>query len=112
MSKRFASDDPGEIKHNGHNGKEEANRTSEQSRDPQDFALARLYRPEKIAERFVGRTEELAKLKRWLDFALAGQGKPLFIIGDPGIGKTELVRQFFADLNGFDKVYLNGRYFD
>src|SRR4051794_2299419 len=110
MSKRFASDDPEEMQPAGD---KEANITaSDQSRELEDTALARLYKPDKIAERFVGRIEEMAKLRRWLDLALAGDGKPVFIVGDPGIGKTELVRQFVAELKDLDKICLNGRYFD
>lgn len=71
-----------------------------------------LYDADKVSERFVGRSEELAKLNNWLTLSFAGQGKPIFIIGDPGIGKTELVNQFFAKLPEQEQVVIDGRYFD
>lgn len=43
---------------------------------------------------FVAREEELARLQRALDAAKAGQGKPLFVIGGPGRGKTTLLTEF------------------
>lgn len=77
-----------------------------------DVAVARLYNKEKIGERYVGRTEDLAKLLNCFKMAFAGEGKPLFIIGDPGIGKTELVYQFFAKSQDINKIIIDGRYFD
>jgi hypothetical protein len=115
MSKQFAPDDPDEGRLEV---EQDANRAaSSQSQDPQatkleDSMLARLYKTERIAERFVGRTEELTRLRDWFELSLTGQSKPAFIIGDPGIGKTELVRQFFSDIQPIDKFSLNGRYFD
>jgi predicted ATPase len=43
---------------------------------------------------FVGRERELAKLDRFLDVALAGQGRVAFVIGEAGSGKTVLVDAF------------------
>ena len=43
---------------------------------------------------FVGREEELALLDRSLDAALAGQGRVVFVSGEPGSGKTMLVGEF------------------
>jgi predicted ATPase/DNA-binding SARP family transcriptional activator len=43
---------------------------------------------------FVGRERELAKLGRFLDAALAGQGRVAFVIGEAGSGKTVLVDAF------------------
>jgi hypothetical protein len=115
MSKRFASDQPDEAKAAG---EPEANRSErDKSQDLQSSALeeltlARLYRSEKIAERFVGRAEELAKLKRLFDLSVEGKAKPVFVVGDPGIGKTELVQHFFIELQQVDNLSLTGRYFD
>lgn len=83
-----------------------------------DSTIARLYNSDKISERFVGRDEELNKLNHWAKISLQGQGKPVFIIGDPGIGKTELVNQFFnaknlPELKEYGQAnILIGRYFD
>jgi adenylate cyclase len=43
---------------------------------------------------FVGREGELAKLDAFLDGALAGQGRVIFVTGDPGRGKTALLEAF------------------
>lgn len=43
------------------------------------------------ASGLLGRDPELAKLRLWLDQALAGQRQTLFVTGEPGIGKTSLV---------------------
>ena len=42
--------------------------------------------------RLVGREAELAHLDRWLDEVLAGHSQPLLLEGEPGIGKTSLLR--------------------
>jgi DNA-binding SARP family transcriptional activator/predicted ATPase len=43
---------------------------------------------------FVGREPELAQLGRFLDLALAGQGRVVFVTGEAGSGKTTLVQEF------------------
>jgi DNA-binding SARP family transcriptional activator len=43
---------------------------------------------------FVGREGELARLDAFLDAALAGQGRVIFITGGPGRGKTALLETF------------------
>lgn len=43
---------------------------------------------------FVGREGELSRLDGFLDVALAGQGRIIFIIGGPGRGKTALLEAF------------------
>jgi DNA-binding CsgD family transcriptional regulator len=43
---------------------------------------------------FVGRERELARLGILLDSALAGRTIAAMVIGDPGVGKTTLVREF------------------
>ncbi len=43
---------------------------------------------------FVGRDAELARLDGYLREALAGQGRVCFVAGEPGSGKTALVREF------------------
>lgn len=45
---------------------------------------------------FVGRESELARLVGLLQRARSGQGRVVFIDGDPGMGKTELAEQFLA----------------
>jgi predicted ATPase len=43
---------------------------------------------------FVGRQQELAELKGYLDEALSGKGQVCFVTGQAGSGKTALVRHF------------------
>jgi DNA-binding SARP family transcriptional activator len=43
---------------------------------------------------FVGRERELVKLDRFLETALAGQGRVVFVTGDAGSGKTVLIGEF------------------
>jgi predicted ATPase/DNA-binding SARP family transcriptional activator len=43
---------------------------------------------------FVGREHELAQLDGFLEAALAGQGRVVFVTGDAGSGKTALVNEF------------------
>jgi DNA-binding CsgD family transcriptional regulator len=42
--------------------------------------------------RLVGRDHELAHLDNWLDDVVAGRSRPLLLEGEPGIGKTSLLR--------------------
>jgi DNA-binding SARP family transcriptional activator len=55
-----------------------------------------LDRPRKEAERplFVARERELAQLDHFLNLALAGQGRVVFVTGEAGSGKTALVQEF------------------
>src|SRR5262245_41846519 len=46
----------------------------------------------------VGREAELEQLHRWLDRALAGERQLVFVTGEPGIGKTTLVRTFLREI--------------
>src|SRR5256714_10923417 len=49
---------------------------------------------ESPANAFVGREPELKKLDEFLEQALAGAGRVVFITGEPGIGKTSLSDEF------------------
>ena len=46
------------------------------------------------SDTFAARSRELATLDRWLDAALAGQGRVALITGEAGSGKTTLLREF------------------
>lgn len=43
---------------------------------------------------FVGRADELATLERALARAASGRGQALTLVGEPGVGKSRLVREF------------------
>ncbi len=46
------------------------------------------------ANQVLGREAELAKMRGWLERALAGERQSIFITGEPGIGKTTVVQAF------------------
>jgi predicted ATPase/class 3 adenylate cyclase len=60
-------------------------------------------------EAFVGREEALAQLHGALDEALAGRGGVVFVVGEPGIGKTRTVETFAAAAPGRGAQVLWGR---
>lgn len=64
--------------------------------DVRESALGALPPIVRHAPTFVGREVELARLLALLQRARAGQGRVVFIDGDPGMGKTELAEQFLA----------------
>jgi hypothetical protein len=45
---------------------------------------------------FVGRSADLARLHAELNAAMGGDGRVLFLLGEPGTGKTTLIRAFSA----------------
>jgi tetratricopeptide (TPR) repeat protein len=49
-----------------------------------------------LKQQFVGREQELARLRAALEDAARGQGRVVFLVGDPGIGKTRTVRELAA----------------
>jgi tetratricopeptide (TPR) repeat protein len=54
----------------------------------------------------VGRDEELELLSRRWDQAKAGRGRIVLISGEPGIGKSRLLREFESRLSGDDAIIL------
>jgi DNA-binding SARP family transcriptional activator/tetratricopeptide (TPR) repeat protein len=65
-----------------------------------------------VSERplFVAREPELAKLDGYLDLALAGQSRVVFVTGEAGSGKTALIREFaqFAQDSHHDLIVAGG----
>jgi DNA-binding winged helix-turn-helix (wHTH) protein/tetratricopeptide (TPR) repeat protein len=49
---------------------------------------------------FIGRTDELARLRRAWDRARGGQRAVVWVAGEPGIGKTTLIEHFVSGLGG------------
>ncbi len=43
---------------------------------------------------FVGRRDELTALRRALELAVQGRGQVVSIVGEPGVGKSRLIREF------------------
>jgi len=44
--------------------------------------------------KLIGREAELSRLQNWLETALRGERRVVFVTGEPGIGKTALVKAF------------------
>jgi class 3 adenylate cyclase/tetratricopeptide (TPR) repeat protein len=59
--------------------------------------------------RFVGRDAELDQLHRALDRARAGHGQVVGLVGEPGVGKSRLVREFHESIVSRSITYLEGR---
>ncbi|MEY2249127.1 ATP-binding protein, partial [Streptomyces sp. BF23-18] len=57
----------------------------------------------------VGRDVELGRLKRAVGHLLSGLGGILEITGEPGIGKTRLLRELSADARSRGVQVLEGR---
>jgi tetratricopeptide (TPR) repeat protein/GGDEF domain-containing protein len=49
-------------------------------------------------DRFVGRTEELALLRKMLDEAIAGSPRAVAVLGEVGLGRTALLRQLAPEV--------------
>jgi len=58
------------------------------------------------AESFVGRDAELDLLRHHLDQARSGERQIVFVAGEPGIGKSALVREFLACAADAERVWL------
>jgi predicted ATPase/DNA-binding winged helix-turn-helix (wHTH) protein len=54
----------------------------------------------------VGRETELRQLHRWLEKAQAGERQVVFVTGEPGIGKTTLVRMFLEQVAAAEDLWL------
>lgn len=53
--------------------------------------IARAIERGGVSEVFSGRTEEVGRLRGFVTDVLAGRGRPVWIEGEPGIGKSELL---------------------
>ncbi|MFN0111060.1 MAG: AAA family ATPase [Blastocatellia bacterium] len=60
----------------------------------------------------VGREIELAQLQGDYRRALEGVGQPMLIVGDPGVGKTQLAREFANQARAQGAVCLYTQFFD
>ncbi|OLC13700.1 MAG: hypothetical protein AUH29_12080 [Candidatus Rokubacteria bacterium 13_1_40CM_69_27] len=56
--------------------------------------------------RFVGRQTELSQLRRAVDRARAGHGQVVAIVGEPGVGKSRLVRELSGSHQTQDRLVL------
>src|SRR6266567_5906961 len=61
------------------------------------------------APRLVGRDDEVGELDSILLAARKGQGSAVFVIGEPGIGKTRLAAEAISRAYGAEMVVLRGR---
>jgi eukaryotic-like serine/threonine-protein kinase len=63
-------------------------------------------------ERFIGRDEEIRQMQERLEQVRTGTGRALFLIGDPGVGKTELVNRFQQSLSPAATHFLTGKFYE
>lgn len=68
--------------------------------------------PPDTATRLVGRDAELSRILGMLTSASEGRGGALSLVGDPGIGKTALLRQAASDATGFQVLHCSGAEFE
>ena len=61
------------------------------------------------ASRLIGRDDEVDELDGILDAARKGQGTAVFVVGEPGIGKTRLAAEAISHAYDADMVVLRGR---
>jgi predicted ATPase len=63
--------------------------------------------PPPVPERrsIVGRQQQRAALRAGFESAAAGRGMLLCVTGEPGLGKTTLVEEFFEELSGIDGTW-------
>lgn len=60
----------------------------------------------------VGRAQQLARLQAEFQQARAGGAQPVFIVGAPGIGKSQLMAQFREWVEAQQAQVLTGKFFD
>ncbi len=63
-------------------------------------------------DQLVGREGELQILRAEYQRILEGAGQPVLIMGEPGIGKTQLARHFGRWARAHDAQYIYARFFD
>ena len=56
----------------------------------------------RAAGMFVGRQREMGELKEALEDVLAGRGRLVMLVGEPGIGKTHTAQELAGYAQGFD----------
>ena len=74
---------------------------------PRDVSVVR--RIGRAESPFVGRTQALVTLHTLLAQVEAGRGQAVGIVGEPGIGKSRLLVEFYRGLRGRQLQYLHGR---
>jgi class 3 adenylate cyclase/tetratricopeptide (TPR) repeat protein len=65
--------------------------------------------PEQV---FVGREDEMARLRQRLDAAMEGRGSLVLLGGEPGVGKTTIVRQLIREAERRGALALFGRCYE
>lgn len=65
--------------------------------------------PQRSQRPFVGRRQELAVLHELLEQVRRGRGQIVSLMGEPGMGKSRLLAEFWQGLDGQAVTYLEGR---
>jgi serine/threonine protein kinase/tetratricopeptide (TPR) repeat protein len=81
-------------------------------RDEQRKSLNATLKKHLVFERFLGRERELNRLTTEFAFIRSGRAKPIIVLGDAGLGKTQLILEFRRRLGEEAALFLTGRFFD
>src|SRR6478735_10726303 len=73
-----------------------------------DAYLRRRWDHGQVAEDLLDRQAELAALEAAVAHAAEGQGSTVLVTGEPGIGKTSLVRTFLTEASNRVRVLAGG----
>src|SRR4051812_16617170 len=95
---RFIARMEGEGSENG--ASESGTNASGRAGRPPAAAAVSAEAPAPAACTFVGRDEEIARLKECFDLARSGRRQCAFVSGGPGTGKTALAESFIRQLTG------------
>jgi predicted ATPase len=83
------------------------------SREPETGPVSRPHDApisgSRLDEAFVGRQPEMSTLQAALEDALAGRGRLVMLVGEPGIGKTRMAREFCRHAERRGALVLWGR---
>lgn len=64
----------------------------------------------RLTERFIGRSSELDRLRRWVERADMPPSKLVLLSGEPGIGKTRLLLELKRKLSSPERLFLYGKF--